>query len=241
MLRIQDETSLRKDLAVRRETKFVLTGTDLGQIRSSLLRLSTRQVHNETISVVRSVYFDDYRLSACHANLDGLGERTKLRLRWYDSILPERSCFLEIKWRSNRVTGKYRMRVDSTMPVSDLSYRELRDEVLRTAPPAAVAAILQYPEPVVVVEYKREHYLGDHGDFRATIDYDLAFYDQTGKRAISMSFPIRNREFVVVEGKTPLGREYALRQILYPIRLRASRCSKYVKGCQALGLVDGAH
>jgi hypothetical protein len=34
-----------------------------------------RQVYNREVSVVRSVYFDDARLSACRANLDGLGRR----------------------------------------------------------------------------------------------------------------------------------------------------------------------
>ncbi len=43
-----------------------------------------------------------------------------------------------------------------------------------------------YCEPTVLVEYKREHFIA--GDLRLTIDYDLAFYDQTGKQFLSTRF-----------------------------------------------------
>ncbi len=237
MLSLIDQSEARRDLAERRETKFVFEDTDVKTIRSLLQGSSKRLVHNRPVSIVRSIYFDDVSLSACHANLDGLGQRRKLRLRWYDQMKPGLDCYLEVKWRKNRVTGKHRMHIKSNIEVGGLSYRRLYEELISVVPERLVADVVQYNEPVVIVEYKREHFASIDGRLRSTIDYDLKYYDQTGKQAISLSFPQCKPDFVVLEGKTPVGNESELREMFYPLQLRAQRCSKYVYGCAMLGLV----
>jgi len=237
VLSLIDESETRRDLAERRETKFVFEDTDVKTIRALLQGSSKRLVHNQPVSIVRSIYFDDVGLSACHANLDGLGRRRKLRLRWYDQLKPGIDCYLEIKWRENRVTGKHRMRIKSETLVGELSYRRLYEELIAIVPERLVADVVQYNEPVVIVEYKREHFASIDGRLRSTIDYDLKYYDQTGKQAISLRFPQSKPDFVVLEGKTPVGSERELREMFYPLQLRAQRCSKYLHGCAMLGLV----
>lgn len=237
MLNLIDESETRRDLAERRETKFVFEETDVNTIRALMQGNSKRLVHNRPVSIVRSIYFDDVNLSACHANLDGLGQRRKLRLRWYDQMTPLNDCYLEIKWRDNRVTGKHRMRIKSDTPVGELSYRRLYDELVSVVPERLLSDVIRYNEPVVIVEYKREHFASIDGRLRSTIDYDLKYYDQTGKQAISLRFPHSKPDFIVLEGKTPVGSESELREMFYPLQLRAQRCSKYVHGCAMLGLV----
>ena len=83
-----DAGTTRSDLASRREVKYAIPQMDVGKLRNLLQTNCRRLIHNDRVSVVRSIYFDDARLSACHANLDGLGMRRKLRLRWYDSLKP---------------------------------------------------------------------------------------------------------------------------------------------------------
>lgn len=237
MLNLIDESETRRDLAERRETKFVFEETDVNTIRALMQGNSKRLVHNRPVSIVRSIYFDDVNLSACHANLDGLGQRRKLRLRWYDQMTPLNDCYLEIKWRDNRVTGKHRMRIKSDTPVGELSYRRLYDELVSVVPERLLSDVIRYNEPVVIVEYKREHFASIDGRLRSTIDYDLKYYDQTGKQTISLRFPHSKPDFIVLEGKTPVGSESELREMFYPLQLRAQRCSKYVHGCAMLGLV----
>lgn len=237
MLNLIDESETRRDLAERRETKFVFEETDVNTIRALMQGNSKRLVHNRPVSFVRSIYFDDVNLSACHANLDGLGQRRKLRLRWYDQMTPLNDCYLEIKWRDNRVTGKHRMRIKSDTPVGELSYRRLYDELVSVVPERLLSDVIRYNEPVVIVEYKREHFASIDGRLRSTIDYDLKYYDQTGKQTISLRFPHSKPDFIVLEGKTPVGSESELREMFYPLQLRAQRCSKYVHGCAMLGLV----
>ena len=71
------------------------------------------------------------------------------------------------------------------------------------------------------MQYQREHFASDDGALRVTLDYNITCYDQTGKGSISTSFPRRLERLVVIEGKTPIGREGELRRLFYPFRARA--------------------
>jgi hypothetical protein len=183
------------------------------------------------------VYFDDPRLSTCRANLDGLGRRIKVRLRWYDSARPNHDFFFEIKWRDNRVTGKHRLHVRSSHRLAALPYQEILPALTDALPKQCQAAIARYREPTVLVRYKREHFTSADGVLRATIDYNITYFDQSGKRCISTSFGVPHEGLVVLEGKMPVGDEHKLRSMLHPFGARVRRCSKYVYGCQLLGLI----
>jgi len=237
IFRIVDEGSLRSDLERRREIKFLLRGADIAKLRSLLRVNGKRQIHSSPVSTVRSIYFDDWQLSACHANLAGIGRRRKARLRWYDCLKPTNSFFFEIKWRDNHVTGKHRLQIHSSERLGALTYRSIVNELLETLPGRFVRDVSAGKEPIVLVEYKREHFTSADGCLRMTLDYDLAFYDQMGKRNISTSFVQRMDGFVLLEGKVPIGREQELRRLLHPFLPRADSCSKYVLGCRMLGLI----
>lgn len=235
--RIVDFGTSRSDLAARKEIKFTYEGADLGKFRSVLEANCRRLVHNDQISVVRSIYFDDMALSACRANLDGLGRRRKLRLRWYDTLWPGTSFFFEIKWRHNRVTGKHRLQMESDVPLIELSYKQIVAGLHHAIPADYLGDVFLSEEPVMIVEYRREHFASADGCFRVTLDYDITFYDQTCKSRISTVFPQRIPRLIVVEGKSPVGREAELRRLFFPLQARMGHCSKYVNGCRRLGLL----
>jgi hypothetical protein len=162
--------------------------------------------------------------------------RRKLRLRWYDTLKPAQDFFFEIKWRDNRVTGKHRLQLRSEQPLTSLPYAQIRHNLEAAVPEHLQRELIRYSEPVVIVQYNREHFATDDG-LRLTLDYDLTYYDQTGRQLISTAFPRRLEGLVVLEGKTPVGREGELRSWLYPFAPRVGRCSKYVQGCCQLGLI----
>ena len=216
--------------------KFTLPDMDVGKLRVLLAANCRRLIHNNRVSVVRSVYFDDARLSACFANLDGMGLRRKMRIRWYDSLRPGTDFFLEIKWRDKRVTGKHRLQIKSATPLAELTWPEIRQQLERIMPEHLQQYLQRYYDPIVIVQYEREHFATDDG-LRITLDYNLTFFDQLGRQRISTAFPRRLAGLVVLEGKTPVGREAELQRWLYPFSPRATRCSKYVQGCGILGLI----
>ncbi len=231
------EDASRKDLTVRRETKYILPNADVGKFRRLMEGNGRRLIHNESISTVRSIYFDDVLLSDCQANLNGISPRKKARLRWYDSLTPGEVLFFEIKWRDNRATGKHRLELQLERDLSQLPYRQMYDELIEILPPQHVADLLKRSDPVVIVEYQREHFASADGLLRATLDYGLTFYDQTGKCSISTSFPFRMPELLVIEVKGPEGSLREVKELLHPFTPRMGPCSKYVHGCCQLGLV----
>ena len=231
------EDATRQDLAVRRETKYIFPHADVGKFRSLLEGNARRLIHNESISTVRSIYFDNVILDDCQANLDGISPRKKVRIRWYDSLMPNNVIFYEIKWRDNRATGKHRLELRLQQEVDRLTYRQIVDNLVDILPPQYVPDILRRSEPIVLVEYKREHFASIDKSLRVTLDYDLKFYDQTGKRFISTSFPCRTPEMFVVEVKGPQAYHTEVKELLHPFAPRARACSKYVHGCRQLGLV----
>ena len=233
-----DVSSSRADLASRRELKFLLSTAQLEPLRRLLEANGRRQVHNHEVSVVHSLYFDDHRLSACHANLSGLGQRRKLRLRWYDHPLPGNECFLEIKWRDNRTTGKHRLFLRAGEPLGALPYQALRNQLAAAVPERYLPILWQYSEPTLLVEYQREHFVAFEQPLRVTLDYGITYYDQTGKQRICTSFGRRHEGLVVLEGKMPAGHEQELRTLLHPFAARVGRCSKYVHGCRLCGLIQ---
>ncbi len=233
-------------LQARNEVKFVLPGADVGSLRKILEACGQRLAFGNNaradrsrvvVSTVRSVYFDDWTLSACRANLDGLGVRRKLRLRWYDRLLPARDLVLEIKWRRHRATGKHRLHLHSEQVLDEFSFGEMRAELLRLAPVEFLESLWQAAEPVVLVEYQREHFASPSGDIRMTLDHGLVFYDQFSKNELSVRFPRRLAELAIVEVKGPIGAELELRAALGPFAARVGGFSKYVAGCQLFGLV----
>ena len=209
------------------------------KLRRLLESNGQRQVHNEPISTVNSVYFDDMRLSTCRANLDGLGRRNKVRLRWYDLPQPANDVFFEIKWRDNRITGKHRLHVRASQPVGRLSYGTILTALGAALPEEHQAILVRYCEPTVLVRYQREHFTSADGSLRATIDYNISYFDQSGKAFISTSFGQPHEGLVVLEGKMPPGRELDLVSLLHPFGGACGTLLKYVNGCQMLGLVRG--
>lgn len=236
--RVIDTFTARSDLAQRKEIKFLLPAADVGKLRRLLMRNCRPIVHNRPVSEVYSVYFDDLRLAACHANLDGLGSRRKLRLRWYDARLPGNDFYFEVKWRESRITGKHRLRIESQRPLAEMSYAEI-DAGLRQVLPQRFAPTLEtYPEPTLLVRYKRQHFQTDDGSVRLTVDYDVGWVEQVGRPRITAGFASSLPEMVVLEAKAAPGLERRIRRLLEPLPVRATRSSKYVTGCQLVGLLD---
>lgn len=238
--KVIDDTQ-RADLALRKEIKFSLPNADVGKLRAVLARSCKQVIHHRPVSTVRSVYFDTPRLGACHANLNGHGVRNKLRVRWYDQLCPGKKFFVEIKWRKSRLTGKHRLGLQSENPLGEMSYAHIQQGFTDCLPIEFQTMMMRYPDPIALVEYKREHFVCLHHDIRLTIDYDLVFYDQCGKSCISTSFGQRLQGAVILEAKMPPGKERHLNSLLAPMPARVTRFSKYVHACSTLGLIASEH
>jgi VTC domain len=239
---VKDEGEKRSDLRKRTESKFLIPGADIESIRQVLTQRFEQQTHGlKKFSTVRSLYFDDPRLSACHANLEGLDGRRKVRIRWYDSPLPQREFFFEVKWRENKVTGKHRLKMSTDRPLHQWTFRQLQQQLNAVLPEMFQSRFLRNIEPVLIVEYLREHFVAFESTratgVRLTLDYDLKFYDQTGRSGLNVDFGRKMQDFALIECKVPSDFSVRTETFFSPLKLRIGSCSKYVAGCQTLDLV----
>lgn len=232
------EGAAHTDPSARREVKYVFTRYDVGTLRGLLLRFCRPIVYAGPVSTVRSIYFDDPLLSTCRANLDGVGVRHKTRLRWYDHLEPSGCSFLEAKWRHHRVCGKHRLQLESDLPIARVPFRTLHSTLCTRSPVGRYGHLACETEPVVLVEYQREHFALRDGSARLTLDYGIRFYPQLGRRRLSFSFADPLPGVVIIECKTALDEKVSLHGILSPLRVRAARFSKYVHACRHLGYVN---
>jgi hypothetical protein len=233
-------SSVDPTFAGRREIKYVLDRSNLDLARELMESRFERVVFNRPVSVVRSIYFDTEKLATCHANLDGVGRRNKVRLRWYDQPLPDQQVYFEVKWRRSLVTGKFRTPLTLQRPLADVSYQELRRGLQAVVPDSSQALARIYDQPIVLVEYQREHFMCQELGLRMTLDYDLVFYDQAGclrpKLGIGISLP----SLALIEAKSVPPAPRDLSRLLHPLGQRVSRCSKYVHGCAQIGRIPGS-
>lgn len=236
-LKLTEAGSTDPTFAGRRELKYLLRRHHVDLARQFLESRFERVVFNRPVSVVRSIYFDTHKLSTCRANLDGVGKRHKVRLRWYDRPLPDKQVYFEVKWRENLVTGKYRSAVMLQRPLAQISYRQLQRGLDQVLPESSRVYGHIYDEPVVIVQYQREHFVSRELGLRMTLDYDLVFYDQTGRLSPVLGVGIPLEDLALIEAKSKVPAPQGLTQLLHPLAQRVSRCSKYVHGCAQVGRI----
>ena len=240
MIELHENAEPRPDLDARVETKYIFRAADIASLRATLLRRGRRISHAGPVSTVFSLYFDDDRLGCCRANLDGAGLRHKTRLRWYDREMPGRGAiFFETKWRRHRLTGKRRLGFSSTRPFEESSFERMRDGLRRTLPFERHDHLDHDTQAVALIRYRREHFLVDGTDARLTLDYDIRFSSQLGRRRLAQGFEERLPDVALIELKTPPGQEHLGAELLRPLRARPGRFSKYVAACQSLGIARG--
>jgi hypothetical protein len=235
--RLLEDSGNRDPTTERRsEIKFLLPHADLGKIRS-ILEVNCRRIrHDGPVSLVNSLYFDDAGLGAYRENLDGVGTRMKVRLRWYGQKDDEGRFHFEIKKRTGLTMGKDRLAVHSRVPLSSLTFQNILNALCAILPVKQREALIRRPDPILISEYKREYFREHYSPVRITLDFDVTYFDQSGKRRPGKRFGVRVPEWVIVEGKAPVGEELRLRRLLFPLQPRITRSSKYVMGCQRLGL-----
>ena len=235
---VVDGGAPRPDLAERVESKFTTRARDLASVRAILRRSCTPIHYAGPVSTVYSLYFDTPELAACQANLDGVGHRRKTRLRWYEDVAAQR-FFFETKWRRDRVVGKERRELTTDRALPEWGLRSLRQQLLAALPLEQQGYLAEDSEPVALIRYRREHYRLDGTPIRVTIDFDLQFFSQLGRRRLSTRFAERAPGTIIIETKAPLGESRRAARILDPLPTRPARFSKYVTACQQLGWVRG--
>lgn len=179
---------------------------------------------------VNSLYFDDASASALRANLEGWGEREKVRLRWYGPTLHQlEEAGLEIKARRGSIgTKQLYFLQEFHGDLSQLSWEALLRHLRRF--PFARRWLLRYPRPALIVRYRRAYYVSARSRIRLTVDERITAFEQglAPRPNLRRAHP-RTSDFIV-ELKAPPSLAGEIAACLNELPIRPTRHSKYVVG-----------
>ena len=159
----------------RHEIKHLITPGDAASIRANLSAVAQMDPHAKEKGFyrIRSLYFDDPADTALHEKLDGVNERRKFRIRYYNDDLGY--IMLECKMKRDGVGAKPQERL--TLEETQKIIRGEIDWMVKSGRPLLVALYVDMKTrrlaPKTVVEYKRFPFVYGPGNVRVTIDWAI--------------------------------------------------------------------
>jgi SPX domain protein involved in polyphosphate accumulation len=179
-----------------------------------------------------NIYFDDHKRSLYWANVDGLSERLKVRVRWYGDLYSNiAKPVLEIKVKKGELGIKHSYPLKGFSFNSDLSMESFKRSLFDSELPDHLKEYLKSLSPSLINSYEREYFISREREVRLTLDKNLTFVN-----VISSRHRIDNTEVRIIELKY-LNSESQIsyvKKITNDFPFRLSRFSKYVTGISRL-------
>lgn len=158
---------------IRYERKFWLPQGSVGEAITILRTHPVMFQPSYEPRQVNNIYFDTFSLSDRAEHAASLGQRQKVRIRWYGHSERAIHPCLEIKHRQGDVGYKEEYPLVDFIPADftngDLSAKWLSNQQL----PLKLRRWLMLRRPVLFNSYQREYWRSLLGNFRITIDSEI--------------------------------------------------------------------
>jgi hypothetical protein len=218
---------------LRYEIKMVCDAQMLGQVRGWVRMHPACLVQAYPSRQINNIYFDTHGRHSFEGNLMGVGERRKIRLRWYGSDLTKAvNPVLEMKYKKNLLGGKQNIKMKGTTLDMERPWADIMPELTRLVEPHGFFGQLfhEVKQPTLINTYQREYYVTIDKLVRVTLDFNIHLFDQRLNARPNWKRPLPNYSYMVIEVKADQGREAELQAVSTLFPLRWSRHSKYMMG-----------
>ena len=165
---------MNEDIRYRHEWKHEIRYADLLAIRQRLRAIAQPDVHaRDGKYLIRSLYFDNLNDKALREKIDGVDQREKFRIRYYDGDLS--LIHLEKKSKIHGLGTKYSapLTAEEAQSIVDGEW----DWMLSSGRPLVqeLYCKMQYQgmRPKTIVDYTREPFIYRPGNVRVTFDYNI--------------------------------------------------------------------
>ena len=149
--------------------------------------------------VVNSIYFDTDIYQDVWDNINGFGNRKKIRLRWYDNIKNSK-VFIEEKKKINFVTNKKVQKIGVFKNFENLMSFVNNNEFKK------INTILNKKinlKKTLLIRYQRNYYELPNKKLRVTVDKDLTIFQKyptqfikIDKTIVELKYDVKNSNFV---------------------------------------------
>jgi SPX domain protein involved in polyphosphate accumulation len=227
---------------VRYEFKYTFPLEQFDYILHSVKNLPAmfHEIYHER--QVNNIYLDTDNFDNYYANVNGVGNREKFRIRWYGALFcAVQHPVLEVKRKFGLVGDKKSyplLPFDTHENFSAFAIREsIRTYLSEKDGPGNEKYLFlsraMYQKPVITNHYQRRYFMSADHRYRITLDYDIQ-YHKVDSVMIDPAGIHENR--LVMELKFDMESYIDLNEFMLNFNVRNTRNSKYVNGINAIYL-----
>lgn len=159
----------------RKELKYKITDNDFYLLNINLKNLIKKDSNcKEDFYTVSSIYFDNYKKTSYYQVKNGISERWKYRIRFYN--YDDSYIVLEKKNKINGLTNKKSVRITrelfNSILKSNVRIEKNNDKLLNEFIMKVKTELLN---PVICIEYDRIPFVHKTGTVRITLDYNIRY------------------------------------------------------------------
>ena len=215
----------------RFERKFIFKQTSTKNIETliKLNKVGFHEIFHERY--INNIYFDSINFDNYYDNIDGISDRVKYRIRWYDDFfLSSKDAVFEIKSRKGLLVKKETFFLNNFYLNENLDlsrYLKKKCEFQRKG--------LYYNYnlfPVLINRYKRRYFLSRNKKYRATIDSHIKASPIC--RHTKFNFIPIYESSVILELKYHMKYDNRVNSITNSFKTRLHKNSKYVEAFEFL-------
>ncbi len=149
----------------RIEKKFIFPSQESDLVKKILLGNNFKKLYSDRY--ITSIYIDNLNLDSAKDNINGVNERKKLRVRWYNNDFNK--IYLEEKNKNNFFVWKNIKKLEV-----DINKKNLLDKIYKLLSNNNKYIDTNYNYKMVLkINYKRSYFISDQEEFRATIDTEI--------------------------------------------------------------------
>ena len=226
------ESLIQDDSIWRFERKYFIDNLSKYLIEMELLQHSACFSEVYYPRNINNIYFDSIGMTAFRDNVEGVANRKKSRVRWYDETF---GCIkkpvLEYKIKRGLLGRKSHFQLCPFEINASLGLTKVLESIDRSSLPRWVSAEMKNLSAKLLNSYTRKYFLSADGRFRVTLDTNLKFiYTDISKQ--SLIWKNLNSRSSIVELKYSSKDDFDAREISSRFRFRMTKSSKYVLGIQ---------
>ena len=161
--------------AFRKELKYSITDNDFYIINHNLKDLINIDENcKDEFYTISSIYFDTYNKTSYNQVKNGISERWKYRIRYYDKN--DSYIKLEKKHKINGLTNKSSVRIDRKT-LTDILNNKIKIKSSNSAllNEFIIKMKTELLRPIIYIEYDRIPYTYKLGNVRITLDYNIGY------------------------------------------------------------------
>ncbi len=169
--------SERRVQEFRYERKFLVDQLDVQQVRAMIKLHPSMFYEPYPPRYVNNLYLDTQGMENYFDNVSGVGERRKVRIRWYGDLFQDiERPMLEFKIRSGLVGTKRTYPIASFTLDDRFCYRYFQEFLRQADLPGRVRQTMRGLNVVLCNRYYRWYFATKDQRFRVTVDAEMAFY-----------------------------------------------------------------